>query len=89
MEVDQYTHNEQHPLSLLILGSLQYLGRGWCFNNIEESTGIVKRYIVFLRKFTKFGHSYLYTRFVKYPTNPKEAQTHMVEFIITAINVGV
>jgi hypothetical protein len=28
------------PLDLLVLGSLRYLGRGWTFDDLEESTGI-------------------------------------------------
>ena len=28
------------PIELMILGSLHYLGRGWTFDDIEESTGI-------------------------------------------------
>lgn len=29
-----------HPISLLLLGSLRYLGRGWCFDDLEKATGI-------------------------------------------------
>lgn len=28
------------PLELLVLGALRYLGRGWTFDDIEESTGV-------------------------------------------------
>jgi hypothetical protein len=30
------------PIELLLLGSLHYLGRGWTFDNLEESTFIAK-----------------------------------------------
>ena len=30
------------PVELLVLGSLRYLGRGWTFDDIEESTAIDK-----------------------------------------------
>ena len=32
-------HNTS-PISLLLLGSLRYLGRGWCFDDLEEVSGI-------------------------------------------------
>jgi hypothetical protein len=31
------------PLALMILGALRYLGRGWTFVDIEESTGIERK----------------------------------------------
>jgi hypothetical protein len=30
------------PIDLLVLGSLRYLGRGWTFDDIEESTAVSK-----------------------------------------------
>ena len=30
------------PIQLLVLGSLRYLGLGWTFNDIEESTGVAR-----------------------------------------------
>jgi hypothetical protein len=35
-------NNKCSPVELLVLGSLRYLGRGWTFNDIEESTAISK-----------------------------------------------
>ena len=32
--------NQTSSLSLLLLGTLRYLGRGWNFDDLEESTGI-------------------------------------------------
>lgn len=29
------------PMEFLLLGTLQYLGKGWTFDDIEESTGIL------------------------------------------------
>ena len=41
-----------HPLSLLLLGSLRYLGRGWCFHDLEEATGICEEvHRIFFHKF--------------------------------------
>ena len=48
-------------VELLILGSLRYLGRGWTFDDCEESTAIdsdVHR--SFFRVFIKFGSTVLY-----------------------------
>lgn len=41
------------PLELLILTALRYLGRGWTFDDLSESTGISEKVIcVFFQKFT-------------------------------------
>jgi hypothetical protein len=40
------------PLELLVLGALRYLGRGWTFDDIEESTSISEEtHRVFFRRF--------------------------------------
>jgi hypothetical protein len=31
---------ECSPMELLVLGALRYLGRGWCFDDLEEATSI-------------------------------------------------
>ena len=38
----QQLQYDTHPISLLLLCSLRYLGRGWCFDDTEETTGISK-----------------------------------------------
>jgi hypothetical protein len=44
------------PVELLVLGSLRYLGRGWTFDAIEESTVIDKEvHRCFLKVFIQFG----------------------------------
>ena len=52
------------PVELLVLGSLLYLGRGWTFDDIEESTAIDeevhRRFFMFLyslevQSYTKSG----------------------------------
>mmetsp|Transcript_18952 Transcript_18952/g.32615 ORF Transcript_18952/g.32615 Transcript_18952/m.32615 type:complete len:198 (-) Transcript_18952:120-713(-) len=36
------TGKNSSPIELLVLGSLRYLGRGWTFDDLEESTAISK-----------------------------------------------
>lgn len=70
------------PISLLLLGALRYLGRGWTFDDIEEATGIdddVHR--CFLHRFIKFGSTKLYAKYVIAPASSDEAQNHMKEFL--------
>ena len=57
-----------HPIELLLLGSLHYLGRGWTFDDLEECTGISEEtHRVFFHAFVKFGRDVLYRKYVKYP----------------------
>ncbi len=40
------------PIELLVLGALRYLGRGWTFDDLEESTAISRKvHRVFFHKF--------------------------------------
>ena len=69
------------PLSLLLLGALRYLGRGWTFDDLEEDTGISSEtHRIFFHIFVKFGRELMYPMFVKYPTTKEEATTHSYEF---------
>lgn len=46
---------EQSPLSLLPLRTLKYLGRGWTFDDLEESIGTSEEvHRNFFHKFIKF-----------------------------------
>ena len=66
------------------------MGRGWCFDDLEEATGISKEvHRVFFHHFILFGDSHLYPRFVQYPKNAEQASTHMKEFTIAGMNGGV
>lgn len=42
------------PLEILILGSLRYLGRGWTYDDISESTGVSEEvHRIFFKAFVK------------------------------------
>ena len=69
------------PISLLLLGTLRYLGRGWTFDDIEESTGIsAEVHRCFFHTFTHFGSTVLYDEYINTPENKEEAKKHMQEF---------
>ena len=71
------------PLSLLLLGALRYLGRGWTFDDIEEATAIGKEtHRRFFHRFIDYGSKILFDRYVIFPTTAAEASTHMHEYII-------
>jgi hypothetical protein len=74
-------HNSTSPVELLILGGFRYLGRGWTFDDLEESTLISAEvhHIVF-HEFIVVGANILYPLFVLTPTTAEECQTHMHEF---------
>jgi hypothetical protein len=60
-------------MELLVLGSLQYLGRGWTFDDLEESTFIDQEvHRVFFHNFVEFGANKLYPKFVIVPSTIKE-----------------
>jgi hypothetical protein len=68
-------------LELLLLGSLQYLGRGWTFDDLEETTAIsLEVHRKFFRQFIGVGSSILYPILVVVPQAAEEARTHIVEF---------
>jgi len=69
------------PVELLVLGALRYLGRGWTFDDIEESTAIdhdVHR--VFLHCFIEFGSTVLFERYVVAPVRIDDARSNMQEY---------
>ncbi len=70
-------------IELVLLGSLRYLGRGWTFDDIEESTAIsADTHRRFLHCFLDYGSTVLFNKFVKFPINFEEAKTHMAEFAV-------
>ena len=83
----QKRNNKQSsPIELLLLGSLRYLGRGWTFDDIEESTAISKEvHRQFLHAFVRFGSTTLFEKYVSFPINFEEAKTHMAEFAIAGL----
>ena len=70
-------------MELLLLGLLCYLGRGWTFNDCEESTAIDKEvHRIFFPVFFVYGSTstVLYKRWVLTPVNLPEAQLNMKEY---------
>ena len=68
------------PLSLLILGALRYLGRGWTFEDIEESTAIDEEtHQQFFHVFIQYGSTTMYDKYVITPKTPDDASTHIRE----------
>ena len=66
---------------LLLLGALRYLGRGWTFDDLEESTAI-SQYVHrdFLHIFVKYGQEYLYPKHVIYPTRSADMAMYSREY---------
>ena len=72
------------------MSTLRYLGRGWTFDDLEENTGICKDiHRLFFRQYIKYGKTALYPKFVKYPTNRLESQSHRKEYDITGMYGGI
>lgn len=69
------------PIELLLLAALRYLGRGWTFDDLEESTAISRDVIrVFFHKFIEFGLTVLYKMWVTQPLNLQQAQAVSSEY---------
>jgi Plant transposon protein len=63
------------PVELCLLGTLRYLGRGWTFDDVEESTSISEEtFRRFFHCFIKWGASSLYDEFVCYPKTSNECR---------------
>ena len=70
------------PLELLLLGCLRYIGRGWTFDNLYETTFVsidVFRSF-FKHKFIVIGATILYPLYVTEPTTDDEIKACMYEF---------
>jgi hypothetical protein len=66
------------PVELLVLGLLRYLGRGWTFDDCEESTAIDKEvHRCFFQVFILFGNTELYQKWVITPVNLPEANSNI------------
>ncbi len=69
--------DDTSPIELLVLGALRYLGCGWTFNDLEESTGISEEvHHVFFHKFIKYGSIKLFAKHVVMPQSNKDALCH-------------
>ncbi len=69
------------PVELLVLGSLRYLGRGWTFDDIEESTAIDNEvHCRFFKVFIQLGSTALYQKLVITPFDLPAANANMYEY---------
>jgi hypothetical protein len=79
--------NSTSPIELLILGGFCYLGRGWTFDDLEESTMIsAKVHCNYFHQFIIVGADILFPLYVLTPTTVEECQTHMHGFAQAGIN---
>ena len=68
-------------IEFLVLGSLHYLGRGWTFDDCEESTAIDKEvHRCFFQVFIQFGSTELYQKWVITPVDLPEASLNMHKY---------
>ena len=69
------------PIELLLLTSLQYLGRGWTFDDLEECTAISAEVIrVFFHCFISFGSDVLFRKWVDQPMTIDSAQQSLYAY---------
>lgn len=69
------------PISLLVLTSLRYMGRGLTFDDVEEGSWINAEVIrVFFHMFTQYGGTVLYDKYVRSPETHADAQSHTGEY---------
>ena len=79
--------NSKAPLSLLLLGALRYLGRGWTFDDLEEQTLIsTEVHRNFFHEFIKVGGTILYDEYVGAPLTVEDCQSHVHEFKMAGFN---
>ena len=74
-------------LDILILGASHYLGRGWTFDDVYDSTcvsEVVHRR--FLKVFTVACREHLYPKWVKRPETPEEIKDCMSEYVEAGFN---
>ena len=80
-EEDGCRPKKASPVELLVLGALRYLGRGWTFDDLEESTAVsrdVDR--LFFHACIEFGSTVLYEKYVNAPISFQESKHHMAKF---------
>jgi len=77
---------DSSPLELLILGAFRYLGRGFTFDDCEESTAISEEvHRVFFHRFIYIGKTVLFDKYVVTPLTIEEIKQHMHEFEIAGM----
>jgi hypothetical protein len=87
-EVDQESHARRSvpprkvsPIELLLSGSLRYLGRGWTFDDLEESTFISRDvHRCFFHHFCAFGAQKLYPLYIKLPNTLQDLRACEKEY---------
>ena len=73
-------HFNSAPIELFLLGALRYLGRGWTFDDLEESTGVDEEvHPKFFHSFIKWGGSILFKMYVSIPGTSDEARCNDYE----------
>ena len=77
----RHLKGSSHPVELLLLGTLRYLGRGFTFDDLEESTAISREvHRKFFHSFITFGKTILYEKHVREPTALEFLRSHCAEF---------
>ena len=72
------------PIQLLVLCTLQYLGRFWTIDDLEESIRVNKETIhTFIHLFLEFGSTVLYEKFVNFPTTSSEIKYCEFEYLLS------
>ena len=75
--------NESSPIELLLLGTLRYLGRGWCLDDLEEQTCISEEtHRRFLHVYLLWGSTTFYDKYVTLPLNGEEARGWAEEYMM-------
>jgi hypothetical protein len=65
------------------LAALQYLGWGWTFDDLAESTAISQEVLcVFFHSFIDFGSTVLYKLYIRPPQTSSDASVHAAEYKI-------
>ena len=73
--------NESSPIELLLLGVLRYIGRGWCFDDLEEQTCISEgTHRRFLHVYLHWASTTLYEKYVTLPASGEEARQWASEY---------
>jgi len=74
------------PLELLLLGTLQYLGRGWMLNNLKETTCISKEtHHRFLHVYIYCGSTFLYDKYVLLPESLEQINDNSHKIFIAGL----
>ncbi|KAL7475023.1 hypothetical protein ACHAW6_000957 [Cyclotella cf. meneghiniana] len=77
------------PIEFLVLEALQYLGREWSFNNIEEATAMsVEVHHCFFHVIIDFSSTVLYAKYVIFPSIYDKAKRYMEEEFMMAGMMG-